>query len=207
MHPLTTRILHQQQSSSKHRNITQNYVQHQNSSRHVPVHWNPFSKGTTWGECTYKGIPILPQHFPLYSSREVVPLLPYLLHLCMSDDIHYMWMRESPLRGECRPYFLLDHTCTPPRMLHVWTLIDKKRRKKYLKYCIYMYFGGQQTFPKYKRYSYGVIVFYWSLARAGRDILSTLLPSCISFKASPQEHHVNVCPPQYRTSNKHNSNT
>ena len=28
---------------------------------------------------------------------------------------------------------------------------------------------------------HGVIVFYWSLARAGRDILSTFLPSCISF--------------------------
>ena len=53
------------------------------------------------------------------------------------------------------------------------------------------------------------IVFYWSLARAGREILSTFLPSCISFtsRTPGQEHHVNVCPPQYRTSNKHDSNT
>ena len=33
MHPLTTRILHQQQSSAKHSNITQNCLQHQNNSK------------------------------------------------------------------------------------------------------------------------------------------------------------------------------
>ena len=59
------------------------------------------NEGTTsWGECTYKGIPILPQHFPLYSSQEVVPLLPYLLHLWVMTYI-IMSMRESPFRGEC----------------------------------------------------------------------------------------------------------
>ena len=59
MHPLTTRILHQQQSFSKHRNITQNYVQHQNSSRHVPVHWNPFSMPSTNTACSQSNLYLL----------------------------------------------------------------------------------------------------------------------------------------------------
>ena len=130
MHPLTTRILHQQQSSSKHRNITQNYVQHQNSSRHVPVHWNPFSKGTTcWGECTYKGIPILPKCHNTSPYTPLERLFP-CSHTCFTcERWHTLYVNEgiAIARGV---YFLLDHTCTPPRMLHVWTLIDKKKKKK-----------------------------------------------------------------------------
>ena len=210
MHPLTTRILHQQQSSSKHRNITQNYVQHQNSSRHVPVHWNPFSKGTTcWGECTYKGIPILPQHFPLYSSREVVPLLPYLLHLWA---MHTLYVNEgiAIARGV---YFLLDHTCTPPRMLHVWTLIDKKN--------IYIILNTVYTCTlEVNRLFLNINVTLMSghsthgpwchclLLVSGTGGGGISYPHCYHpAYPSPQEHHVNVCPPQYRTSNKHNSNT
>ena len=133
---------------------------------HVPVHWNPFSKGTTcWGECTYKGIPILPQHFPLYSSREVVPLLPYLLHLWAMT---YIIMNEgiAIARGV---YFLLDHTCTPPRMLHVWTLIDKKKKKKNLKYCIYIH-----VLLFIYLFIYYLFPFY--LTRVALSVSSTALP-------------------------------
>ena len=58
-------------------------------------------------------------------------------------------MRESPLRRECTsswPIHVLLHECFTfgPSLI--------KKNYNYLKYCIY--FGGQQTFPKYKRYSY-----------------------------------------------------
>ena len=78
-----------------------------------------------------------------------------------------------------------------------------------------MYFGGQQTFPKYKRYSYvrplntrSMVSLSFIGLWHGRGGIS--YPHCYDpAYPSPQEHHVNVCPPQYRTSNtcKHNSNT
>ena len=54
MYPLTPRILHKKQSLSKHRKITQNYVQHQNISKHVPVHSNSFSMHSTNIACRQK---------------------------------------------------------------------------------------------------------------------------------------------------------
>ena len=134
-------------------------------------------------------------------------------HTCFTcERWHTLYVNEgiAIARGV---YFLLDHTCTPPRMLHVWTLIDKKKENNYLKYCIYMYFGGQQTFPKYKRYSYvrplntrSMVSLSFIGLWHGRGGIS--YPHCYHpAYPSPQEHHVNVCPPQYRTSNKHNSNT
>ena len=136
MHPLTTRILHQQQSPSKHRNITQNYVQHQNSLRHVYQYIKIPSEREQLveGSVPYKGIPILPQHFPLYSSREVVPLLPYLLHLWAMTYIICEWSRESPLRGECTSSWtihVLLHEC-----FTFGQSLIKNKKNNYLKYCI-----------------------------------------------------------------------
>ena len=51
-------------------------------------------------------------------------------HTCFTcERWHTLYVNEgiAIARGV---YFLLDHTCTPPRMLHVWTLIDKKKKKK-----------------------------------------------------------------------------
>ena len=50
-------------------------------------------------------------------------------HTCFTcERWHTLYVNEgiAIARGV---YFLLDHTCTPPRMLHVWTIIDKKIKK------------------------------------------------------------------------------
>ena len=49
-------------------------------------------------------------------------------HTCFTcERWHTLYVNEgiAIARGV---YFLLDHTCTPPRMLHVWTLIDTKKK-------------------------------------------------------------------------------
>ena len=83
-------------------------------------------------ECTYKGIPILPQHFPLYSSREGCSLLPYLLHLWAMTYIICEWGNRHCEGSVLPPGPYMYSSTNASRLDNHWL----KKKKNYLKYCI-----------------------------------------------------------------------
>ena len=114
--------------------------------------------------------------------------------------------------GSCEWECTSSSTITCSLLLHECSTFGPSLIKNNsLEYCIY--FGGQQTFYKYKCYSYvrplntlSMVslssIFHWH-GRAGISYPRSYHPAY----PLPQEQHVNVCPPQYRTSTNLNSNT